>query len=68
VQDAELLAKRPPDDEQRLDQHGQVGAALDKLFDMPLELHRPVSILRPNLRKVPRRSLSMAIAFDFRRC
>ena len=33
MQDDELLAKRPPDDQQRFDQHGQVGHVLDQLFD-----------------------------------
>ena len=41
MQDDELLAKRPPDDQQRFDQHGQVGHVLDQLFDSGLELHRP---------------------------
>ena len=37
VQDAELLAKHPPDNQQRLDQHSQVGEVLDQLFDARLE-------------------------------
>jgi hypothetical protein len=41
VQDADLLTERPPDDEQRFDQHGQVGEVLDKLFDPPLDFTRP---------------------------
>jgi hypothetical protein len=31
VQDAELLAKYPPDNQQRLDKKGQVGEVLDQL-------------------------------------
>src|SRR5262249_28076919 len=41
MQDAELLANDPPDNEQRLHQHGQIGKPLDKLPDTRLELHRP---------------------------
>ena len=40
MQDADLLAKRTPDNEQRFDQQGQVGMVLDKLFDPHLELYR----------------------------
>ena len=38
---ASLLAQHPPDDEQRLDQHSQVGEVLDQLPDARLELDRP---------------------------
>ena len=38
MQDAELLAKDPPDNQQRFDQDGQVGEVLDKLLDARLEL------------------------------
>src|SRR4029450_10479172 len=41
MQDAELLAKYPPDNEQRFDQHSQIREVLDKLLDTRLELHRP---------------------------
>src|SRR5215831_20210138 len=41
MQDAELLANDPPDNEQRFHQHGQIGKAFDKLPDTRLELHRP---------------------------
>src|SRR5215467_14236020 len=41
MQDAELLANDPPDNEQRFHQHGQIGKPLDKLLDTRLELHRP---------------------------
>src|SRR6516165_5207415 len=41
MQDAELLANYPPDNEQRLHQHGQIGKALDKLPDTRLEFDRP---------------------------
>ena len=40
MQDDELLAKHPPDDKQRFDQHSQVGQVLDQLLDAGLELHR----------------------------
>src|SRR6516162_8424238 len=41
MQDAELLAKDPPDNQQRFDQDGQVGEVLDKLLDARLELGGP---------------------------
>src|SRR5262249_45332856 len=41
MQDAELLANDPPDNEQRSHQPGQIGKPLDKLPDTRLELHRP---------------------------
>jgi hypothetical protein len=50
MQDADLFAKHPPDNEQRFDQNGQVGQVLDKLLNARLELAR--------------RSFSMAMAFD----
>ena len=57
----------PPDDEQRFHQYRQVGKVLDKLLDPRLELHlADHSDLRPKLRKVPRSSFSMAMAFDDR--
>jgi hypothetical protein len=60
-----VLAKYPPDDKQRFDQYSQVGQVLDEFLDPRLELRGPhMPTLRPKLRKVPRRSLSMAIAFD----
>jgi hypothetical protein len=37
---ASLLAKHPPDNEQRFDQLGQIGDILDKLLDPRLELPR----------------------------
>src|SRR5438046_3066649 len=40
VQDDDLFAKRPPDYEQRFDQHGQVGDPLDKLLNARFELYR----------------------------
>src|SRR5260370_41389864 len=40
VQDADLFAYRPPDNEQRLDQNGQVGQILDELLDTRFELRR----------------------------
>ena len=39
VQDKDLLAQRPPDDEQRFHQSRQVGKVLDKLLDAGLEPH-----------------------------
>src|SRR5712671_4717813 len=41
MQDAELLANDPPDNEQWFHQLGQIGKVLDKLLDARLELHRP---------------------------
>src|SRR5262249_2463446 len=41
MQDAELLANYPPDDEQRFHQHSHIGKTLDKLPNTRLELHRP---------------------------
>jgi hypothetical protein len=40
MQYADLFAHHPPDREYWLDQHGQVGSALNELIDPPLELHR----------------------------
>ena len=39
MQDDKLLAKRPPDNKQRFDQHSQIGQVLDQLLDADLELH-----------------------------
>ena len=41
MQDAELLAKHPPDSEQRFHQYGQIGKVFDKLPDTRLVLDRP---------------------------
>jgi hypothetical protein len=41
MQDDDLFAKRPPDNEHRLDQHRQVGEVLNKLPDAGLKLHLP---------------------------
>src|SRR5271168_1855925 len=41
MQDDDLFAKYPPDNEQWLDQLGQVGEVLDQLLDPRLELHLP---------------------------
>src|SRR6478736_3416960 len=41
MQDTELLAKRPSNNEQRFDQRRQVGQVLDELSDAGLEPHRP---------------------------
>jgi hypothetical protein len=41
MQDDDLFAKRPPDNEHRLDQHRQVGEVLNKLADAGLKLHLP---------------------------
>ena len=52
VQVAELLAKHPPNNEQRFDQHGQVGKALDKLRDARVDFPLATTpTLRPKLRK-----------------
>ena len=65
MQDADLLRKHPPNNEQRFNPRGQVGLVLDQLPDAGLELHRPGHAdLEAELRKVPRRSFWMAIAFD----
>ncbi len=40
MQDAELLAKHTPDNEQRFDQNDQVREILDQFLDPRLELHR----------------------------
>src|ERR1700722_11799506 len=65
VQDDDLFTEHPPDDEQRLHQYRQVGDILDKLLDAGLNLTLPtIPTLRPKLRKVPRRSFSMAMALD----
>jgi hypothetical protein len=41
MQDDDLFAKRPPDNEHRLDQHRQVGEVVNKLPDAGLKLHLP---------------------------
>ena len=41
MQDDDLFAECPPDNEQWFDQLGQVGEALDQLVDAGLELHLP---------------------------
>ena len=41
MQDDDLFAKCPPDNEHRLDQHRQVGEVLNKLLDAGLKLHLP---------------------------
>jgi hypothetical protein len=62
MQDHELLAEHPPDNEQWFDQHGQVGQVLDQLPDAASNFTVPtMPTLRPKLRKVPRSSFSMAI-------
>jgi hypothetical protein len=61
MQDDDLFAEHPPNNEHRLDQHRQVGEVLNKLL-MGLKLHLPTMPLGTKLRKVPRRSFSMAIA------
>ena len=40
MKNANLLAKRPPNNQQRLDQLSKIREALDKLLDARLELHR----------------------------
>jgi hypothetical protein len=41
MQDDDLLAQHPPDNEQWFDHAGQVGDIRDQLLDPALELHRP---------------------------
>ena len=65
MQDAELLAKRPSNNEQRFDQRRQPGKFSTSSLMRASNLTVPtIPTLRPKLRKVPRKSLSMAIAFD----
>ena len=65
MQDDDLFAKRPPDNEHRLDQRRQVGEVLNKLADAGLKLHLPNHAnLETEVAQVPRRSFSIAIAFD----
>jgi hypothetical protein len=65
VQDGNLLAQHAADNKQRLDQSGQVGEALDELFNTASNFAvPPTPTLRPKLRKVARRSFSTAMAFD----
>jgi hypothetical protein len=40
VQDADLLAKHPSDNEQRFDQHGQIRETFDELFDARFKFDR----------------------------
>ena len=64
MQNAELLAQHSPDDKQRFNEDGQIGVALDQFSDARLELQLPDD---PDLEaevEVPRRSFSMAMAFD----
>src|SRR5262245_13112158 len=65
MQDADLLANDPPDNEQRFHQHGQIGKPLDKLPDMRLELHRPNHAdLETEVAQAGAQLVSMAMAFD----
>jgi hypothetical protein len=65
MQDADLLANCPADNEQRLDQYGQIGNFRDNSLIRASNLIVPIMpTLRPKLRKVARRSFSMAMAFD----
>ena len=41
MQDAELLANHPPDNEQRFHQYGQIGKVFDKLLDAPIRASCP---------------------------
>src|SRR5215472_1889706 len=41
MQDADLFTKHPPNNEQRLDQYGQLGEVIDELFDPRVKLDRP---------------------------
>ena len=41
MQDADLFTKHPPNNEQRLDQYGQLGEVIDELLDPRLKLDRP---------------------------
>jgi hypothetical protein len=60
-------AQYTADNEQRLDQRSQIRHVLHKLLDAGLEPHPPSRAdLETEVRKVPRKSFSMAIAFDCR--
>ena len=58
MQDDDLFAKYPPDNEQWLDQRGQVGEVLDQLLDPRLE---PES--SPSTSRTPRAALYPRLAF-----
>jgi hypothetical protein len=65
MKNADLLAKRPPDNEQRFDQNSQIRQVLDKLLDARLEpYHFHHAHLEAEVTQSPRRSLSMAMALD----
>jgi hypothetical protein len=63
VQNCNLLGQHPPDNEQRLNQRGQIGK-ISCLMRASNLTAPTVPTLSPKLRKVPRRSFSMAMAFD----
>src|SRR5215204_2852167 len=65
LQDADLLAKRPPDNEQRSTRTAKSGRFSTSSLMRASNFTFPATpTLRPKLRKVARRSFSMATAFD----
>src|SRR5262249_17110151 len=63
MQDADLFTKHPPDNKQRLDQQGHIGRFATSSLMRASNLTVPtMPTLRPKLRKVARRSFSMAMA------
>jgi hypothetical protein len=65
MQDADLLANCPADNEQRLEQYGQIGKFRDNSLIRASNLTLPIMpTFRPKLRRVARRSFSIAMAFD----
>jgi hypothetical protein len=64
MHDADLLAQRLPDNEQRFDQLGQIGIfSTSSWIRASNFLVATAPTLRPKLRKVARRSFSTAMAF-----
>src|SRR4030081_1689926 len=65
VQDNDLFAQRPPDDEQRFHQSAKSGKFSTSSWMRASNLTFPtIPTLRPKLRKVLRRSFSIAIKRD----
>src|SRR5580693_3432162 len=65
VQDDDLFTEHPPDDEQRLTSSAMSGIFSTSSWMRASNLTLPtIPTLRPKLRNVPRRSFSMAMAFD----
>ena len=67
MEDDELLAKYPPDDQQRFDQHSQVGKVLDALTGMSGETEASHHSRRPRKRNCDSVSSSCARSNPARR-